>query len=407
MEQERIGLMGGSFNPIHLAHIYAAREAAREAGLQKVLFLPTGRPPHKRESLAPAAQRLMMVRLALAQEAGFVPSDIEMHREGTVYTVDTLALLREQMPGAAFFYIIGEDTLYDLLNWRQPERVFQMCRFLVCRRQGSWTDKAALALQEELKSRGARFDFLSARAWGLSSTEVRAQLEAGREPEGLPPAVTEYIRVMGLYGAAPSPAGFAPSMERLAASMSIGRFAHTLCVAYEARRLASLHGEDVQAAALAGLLHDCAKGMDLTSLQVYAREHHVQAEPSVFNSGSLLHAPVGAELAREEYGVRDERVLHAIASHTLGSVPMSSLDMILYLADKTEPDRENYPGLDEIRELSQTDLSGAVLMSLQRTAEYVRERGKSLHPATERTIHWLKESSTTYENAYDVKEGNA
>lgn len=391
LEPERIGLMGGSFNPIHLAHIYAAREAAREAAIDRVLFLPTGSPPHKRENLAPAEHRLMMVRLALAGEADFVPSDIEMHREGTVYTVDTLALLRERMPRAEFYYIIGEDTLYDLPNWREPDRVFGMCRFLVCPRPGSRAEASAGALREELKRRGAKFEFLSAKEWKLSSTWIRAQLEAGREPEGIDPAVAEYIKVMGLYGVAPSPWGFDAHMGKLASSMSIGRLHHTLCVAYEARRLASLHGEDTEAAALAGLLHDCAKGMDLKSMQAYAAERQMRVEPSLLSSGSLLHAEVGAELAREAYGVRDERVLRAIAGHTLGNVPMTRLDMILYLADKMAPDRENYPGLEEIRELSQKDLRGAVLLSLTRTADYVRERGKALHPATERTIKWLRD----------------
>lgn len=405
LEPERIGLMGGSFNPIHLAHIYVAREAAREAAIGRVLFLPTGNPPHKRENLAPAGHRLMMVRLALAREADLVPSDIEMHRDGTVYTVDTLALLRERMPRAEFCYIVGEDTLYDLLNWREPDRVFQLCRFLVFRRLGSRPEEAAQMLAE-LKSRGAKFEFLSAQPRELSSTWIRARLGAGREPEGLDPAVAEYIRVMGLYGVAPSPPGFDAHMERLASSMSIGRLSHTLCVAYAARRLAAIHGEDAQAAALAGLLHDCAKGMDLKSMQAYAAERQMRVEPSILSSGSLLHAAVGAELARGTYGVRDERVLRAIAGHTLGNVPMTRLDMILYLADKIEPDRENYPGLEEIRELSQKDLRGAVLLSLARTAEYVRERGKSLHPATERTMAWLRESREN-QIAEDAKEGNA
>ena len=392
MKPERIGLMGGSFNPIHLTHVAVARMAMEEAALDKVLFLPTGNPPHKREGLAPADARLAMVRLALVTEAGFFPSDIEMYRSGTVYTVDTLLLLREQMPQAEFYYIIGEDTLYDLVNWREPERVFSMCHFLVCPRPDAGGAASPHDVKEELKRRGARFAFLGSAAGNASSTMLRSRLMVGEEPEGIHPAVMEYIRAMGLYGVRASPPGFAVHMDRLMASMSIKRFAHTLCVACAARRLAVLHGEDAEKAALAGLLHDCAKGMDLIAMQAYAREHGMKVDDAIFATGALLHAAVGAHMARYTYGVSDEQVLSAIACHTLGDVPMTRLEMIVYLADKTEPDREDYPGLYEIRRLSETDLHGAVLLSLEKTAGYVKERGKALHPATIRTMNWLKDS---------------
>ena len=169
LETERIGLMGGSFNPIHLAHIQLAQMAMREASLNKVLFIPTGNPPHKREGLAPAGQRMQMVRLALCKEADFFPSDIEMNRNGMVYTVDTLILLKNQMPDATFYYIIGEDTLYDLVHWRSPEKVFEMCRFLVCRRTGSGAGADVAAVMNELKRLGAQYSYLSGEAGDLSS----------------------------------------------------------------------------------------------------------------------------------------------------------------------------------------------------------------------------------------------
>ena len=396
MKPERIGLMGGSFNPIHLMHVAAARMAMEEAALDRVLFLPTGNPPHKREGLAPAKQRLDMVRLALAQETGFFPSDIEMNRSGTVYTVDTLLMLREQLPQAEFFYIIGEDTLYDLINWREPERVFQMCRFLVCYRPGTGDSIDAKAMREELKRRGARFSFLRAAVGDMSSTVIRARLAAGKEPEGLHPAVMEYIRAAGLYGVKESPAGFATHMDRLMNSMSVQRMAHTLCVAYAARHLAALHGEDMEKAAAAGLLHDCAKGMDQTAMQEYVRKHGLNVERAILASGALLHAMVGAHMARYTYGVEDEQVLSAIACHTLGKVPMSRLDMIVYLADKIEPGREEYSGLYELRRLAESDLAAAVLLSLQQTASYVKDRGKTLHPASSQTIDWLRNTVKKY-----------
>jgi nicotinate-nucleotide adenylyltransferase len=290
LKPERIGLMGGSFNPIHLMHVAVAKKAMKEAALDKVLFLPTGSPPHKREGLAKASQRLSMVKLALAQETGFFPSDIEMNRTGTVYTVDTLILLKKQMPQAEFYYIIGEDTLYDLVNWREPENVFQMCRFLVCPRPGMEAAASPQVMQEDIKRLGASFVFLEGAVGDMSSTAIRADLAAGVEPLGLHPAVMEYIRVMGLYGIKESPPGFAVYMDRLMDSMSIKRFAHTLCVACAARHLAQLHGEDEKKAVVAGLLHDCAKGMDLAAMLAYVKEHKLKVDESILTSGALLHA---------------------------------------------------------------------------------------------------------------------
>lgn len=390
METERIGLMGGSFNPIHFAHVQMARMAMREAALDKVLFIPTGNPPHKREGLAPAAQRMWMVRMALARETALIPSDIEMNRNGMVYTVDTLTMLKNQMPNASFYYIIGEDTLYDLVHWRSPEKVFEMCRFLVCPRPGAAAGVDVPAVISGLKRLGAAYSYLSGEAGDVSSTAIRAQLERGEEPGGISPAVMEYIRVMGLYGVTASPEGFAPCMDRLSASMGIKRFVHTLCVAYAARKLALLHGEDERKAALAGLLHDCAKGMELNRMQEYVKKLGRKVNKDIFASGSLLHAVAGAQVARLEYGVRDQAVLSAIENHTLGSAPMSRLDMIVCLADKIEPDRENYPGLNEIRRLAETDLAGALLLSFERTESYVKERGNAPHPATARTVKWLR-----------------
>ena len=390
LETERIGLMGGSFNPIHLAHIQLAQMAMREASLNKVLFIPTGNPPHKREGLAPAGHRMQMVRLALCKEADFFPSDIEMNRNGMVYTVDTLILLKNQMPDATFYYIIGEDTLYDLVHWRSPEKVFEMCRFLVCRRTGSGAGADVAAVMNELKRLGAQYSYLSGEAGDLSSTAIRTQFHQDVEPLGLSPAVMEYIRVMGLFGVTPSPAGFAPFVDKLSSSMSLKRFTHTLCVAYAARQLARLHGEDEEKAALAGLLHDCAKGMDLKTMQAYVKSLGLKVDKDIFSSGALLHSLAGAHLARQEYGVEDRAVLAAIENHTLGNVPMSKLDMIVYLADKIEPDRENYPGLEEIRRLAQRDLKDALLLSFERTGSYVKERGNVLHPASARTETWLR-----------------
>ena len=147
MPKERIGIMGGSFNPIHDRHIEIAACAKREQKLDRVIFLPAGNPPHKHDGLADAEYRYEMTRLAVSGIPGFTASRMEIDREGVTYTVDTLTRLQKQMPGAELYYLIGEDTLFDLRNWRRPEKVFTLCRFLVCSRE-----TGGLALHPEVRA---------------------------------------------------------------------------------------------------------------------------------------------------------------------------------------------------------------------------------------------------------------
>lgn len=390
VEKERIGLMGGSFNPIHQGHVAMARRAMEVASLNKVLFIPTGNPPHKREGLADAAARLFMVRMAVAFEEGFYPSTIEMNRSGIVYSVDTLSLLHEQMPQASLFFIIGEDTLYELPHWRDPDRVFTLCSFLVCPRPGVAAGESAASFRKALEDRGAKLQNIPMVPMNLSSTAIRDQLEKGNPPDGVSPAVEEYIRVMGLYGAAAHPKGASGHMNQLLDAVGDARMAHTLSVAITARNLAKQHDVNAEKAELAGLYHDCAKGMTLKALQAYADEHGLKADEISRNSGALLHSMVGAHLAKFRYGVEDTDVLEAITCHTLGRIPMSKLDMVVFLADKIEPTRETYTQLEEIRRLAKTSLAGAVLKSMESTAGYVQSRGKAMHPAMWQVMAWLK-----------------
>jgi len=293
--KERIGIMGGSFNPIHARHIEMAACARREFNLDRIIFLPTGNPPHKRAGLEDAEDRYEMTRLAVYGQQGFTASRMEIDREGIIYTVDTLTKLQKQMPDTAFDYIIGEDTLVDLPNWRKADKVFTMCRFLVCCRTSDEIRNHPFV--DELQKRGATFAFLTLPPSTVSSTSVRSKLEQGEEVPELPPQVEEYIRLMGLYGKTPSPANAKQFYPRLRAALSDKRLVHSLLVAHTARKLARIHGVNEDRAALAGLLHDCAKCLPLSAMQHIARESRLLLDKETLQSGNLLHGPVGAVVA--------------------------------------------------------------------------------------------------------------
>ena len=388
MPKERVGIMGGSFNPIHARHIEMAVCARREFGLERIIFLPTGNPPHKRVGLEDAEDRFEMTRLAVYGQQGFTASRMEIDREGIIYTVDTLAKLQKQMPDTAFDYIIGEDTLVDLPNWRKADKVFTMCRFLVCCRTSDEIRNHPFV--DELQKRGATFAFLTLPPSDVSSTLVRSKLAEGLDVPELPPQVEEYIRLMGLYGKTPSPAGAKQFYPALRSALSDKRLVHSLLVSHTARKLARIHGVNEDRAALAALLHDCAKCLPLAAMQHIARENRLLLDKETLQSGNLLHGPVGAVIAEKEYGVSDPIILSAIRGHTTGKVGMLPLEMIVFLSDKIEPSRRTYPVLEEVRALAQKDLAAAMLHSLQSTLEYVKSQNTQPHPLTQKVADWLK-----------------
>ncbi len=196
-----IGLMGGSFNPIHCGHVALARAALESGRVERVLFLPTGNPPHKKEGLADKFDRLRMVELAVEHETGMEVCREEIDRDGVIYTVDTLAALKRKMPDCTLTYLIGADTLRALGTWRRVETVIERCKFLVMMREGE-TREEVIRLAGLWTQRGAQIDFLDARKMDISSTQIREQIQKGLPFERLvPQAVADYIHEHGLYGA--------------------------------------------------------------------------------------------------------------------------------------------------------------------------------------------------------------
>ena len=388
MPKERIGIMGGSFNPIHERHVEMALAAKEEYGLDRLIFLPTGNPPHKREGLAGAEERFEMTRLAVFGRPGCVASRMEVERTGVIYTVDTLSAMQKQMPDAELNYIIGEDTLMNLPNWRKPDKVFSMCRFLVCCRTSEDIEK--LPVVQELCQRGGRFSFLSLPPSQVSATVARQKVAAGEKAEELAPQVREYIRVMGLYGCQPLIPNGRETYTRLKQALSDKRLFHSLLVADTARQLALLHGVDPQKAELAGLLHDSAKCLPFGEMQRLVRQQRLLLDRETLQSGNLLHGPAGAVLAQEEYGVTDPNILSAIRCHTTGKVGMLPLDLIVYLADKIEPSRRAYPALEQARALADTNLAAAARQLMESSMAYVRSQGGQPHPVTQQAAEWLK-----------------
>ena len=374
-----IGLMGGSFNPVHEGHLHLARAALESGRVDKVFFLPTGNPPHKSDSLANKFDRLRMVELAVQGEEKMAVCREEIDRTGVIYTVDTLKRLRETYREQRFVYLIGADTLRTLHTWRSVDEVITLCDFLVLMRPGE-QDEEMQRLMEAWRARGAHVDALTAEPMDISSTQIRKRVSAGRTIDALvPKAVAEYIHEHALYGNEVEMKR-EKMVYKLKKALDAQRFAHTLGVEETAREMAKRFGEDEDRAALAGLLHDCAKCLTLGQMVKAAKG--VELDPVMKESKALMHAVAGACMAKDIYGVEDEIVLSCIRWHTTGRSGMTRLEKIIYLADMIEPNRKPFDGLEELRALCREDLDKAMHRALLMSFEHVQRQGKTLHPDT-------------------------
>ena len=184
----RVGMFGGSFNPIHVGHLLLAETAREALRLDRVLFIPANRPPHKAaERLLPGPMRLALVKLAIRDQPAFAASDIELRRAGPSYTIDTVRLIRAQVPQAQLVLIIGQDMLG--VRWASWSELTRLCAVAVARRRGA-----------AKPARAATIAWLPMPAVDISSSEIRDRLRAGRSVRYLvPPPVERYLRAHHAY----------------------------------------------------------------------------------------------------------------------------------------------------------------------------------------------------------------
>ncbi len=394
----KVGFFGGTFDPVHNGHVNMVEDAIRLGHLDRLLVVPAGRTVHKPvERVSSAGMRYLMCHLAFASVRGVEVSRIEVLRELGSYTIDTLRELKSTLSGKDHLYMVcGADILFDILHWRSPEAILREIRILASLRPGH--DRSGMETRaHELRDRyGADITFFEARQTDVSSTAVREAIERSLSiKEMVPSAVERFIRMAGLYGPDDPLDSLDPdqqerlrSAERVLLSfMEPERLSHSVLTMTTAARLAADHGQDVYPAALAGLVHDCAK-------HVPAREAKRYVDPgdaATLTEPKLYHGPAGAALAPDWFGIRDPLVLDAIRYHATGRADMTWLDLVLYLADKAEPSR-TFRGSDTVFEMARKDLASAFLYSCEGLQAHLTTLGKPMHPDTNAAIERLERS---------------
>jgi len=391
----KIGIYGGTFNPVHTGHIHAAKQAAEILELDKLILIPDRIAPHKEiPSGSPKPeQRLEMLRLAVAGEDGIEVSDIELKREGKSFTYLTVEALAEEYPDAELYLLMGTDMFLTFHTWKNPERITAKATLAVMYRGEKGEQTKINACRDWMQSQGVRVSLVKNETIPISSTQLRRLIAFDCAGQFLPGGVEGYIREHGLYDSGANWKNLPmeqlePIVVRL---LNPNRVAHVLGCRDTAVELAKHWGADVTDAARAGILHDITKALDgplqLTLCQAYGKilSDFSRKYPKT------LHALTGSLVAERIFG-ENEAVVSAICHHTTGKADMNLLEKIIYVADYMEPCR-NFPGVENLRKLAYEDMDAALKLGLEMTLVHLANLGDEVSPESREALEFLNQRS--------------
>lgn len=383
----KIGIYGGTFDPIHRGHLAAAKAAVEQLGLDQILLIPANVPPHKqlpRESAA-AQDRYEMTVLGTAELKGKAQVlDLELQRNGKSYTSDTLRVLKEQYPEDELWLLLGTDMFLSLDRWHEPEVIMSLASIGAFSRTEAGEREAFEQQKQKLENIFAAHvvTMTIPDVVEISSTQVRRELAAGKGQDLVTDAVYGYILRRGLYGTH-ADLKHLNHEELVAVAMSYlkpKRMTHVRGVEQEAVHLAKLYGANVEDARVAALFHDCTKKLDIDQQLALCEKYGAKLDEMQRWALKLQHAITGAEVARHIYGVNDD-VYEAIRWHTTGKADMTLLEKVIYMADYIEPNRD-FPGVDELRQAVWEDLDRGLLMGLEMSIAEMARWGNPVHHDT-------------------------
>lgn len=315
----KIGILGGSFDPIHNGHVKIIKEAIKQLTLDRFFVIPTGNNPWKETAYASEIDRVTMITLAIEKVDKVEVNEIELHQIGKNYTIDTIHELIREYPNDTFYYIMGMDQASKFHLWKDAKKISELVQLVAFDRVGYDTNE---------NIQDYHFKQLAIEPMDISSSNIRSGNLLSLDPK-----VLKYIVNHGIY------------LDTIVQSkMSTKRYNHTISMAAIARDIAKANGIDETKAYVAGMLHDIAKEMDEDIATKIMQEHYAMYLDKPL---AIWHQWLSEYIAKTKYLVDDLEILQAIRHHTTASVHMSKLDMCIYVADKYDPSRD-YDSSQEI-----------------------------------------------------------
>ncbi len=387
----RIGIYGGTFNPIHNTHIEIAEAALAQFKLDTVYFLVAGTPPHKdtAETISDI-NRLEMVSIAVKDNPKFSIDDRELYRSGKSYSYITMTELKKEHPDDELFFIMGSDSLITFKHWVKPEIISECASILVAPRVGDELDEIKSTIQQYQHLFAGDFSLIDYQANKIASSDIRRDFYTDKQVQkDIPQKVLDYIFEHNLY----SPYSYTYDdvlklSDEMQKELKPGRYIHTLGVANTAYALALKWNYPAFTAMVAGMLHDSAKCISDEKRISICEKNNIPITDIEYKYPHLLHGKVGAYYCKNKYDIFDEQISHAITVHTTGCPGMNLLDKIIFVADYIEPGRNKQPRLDILRTTAYNDLDRCVFMILEDTVEYLNNNPDMVDPTTIDTYNY-------------------
>jgi nicotinate-nucleotide adenylyltransferase len=398
----RVAVLGGSFDPVHIGHLFLADNVLSGMGYDRVILVPAFQSPFKigAES-APPLSRLEMLAASISGDPRLTIDDCEIHREGISYTVDTLKeIIARYEPDGKPGLIIGDDLVSSFEKWRGPEEIVELADIIIARRLPS---PAKLVAEKSAEGNFPYpFKALDNEVMNVASHIVRDRIRGGGAWRYLVPAGARHIiEGTGLYGFTGLPCGDideAPVNKKHSLretiirveneariSLNFDKFMHSRNTALLSWDLCKRFGLDGEKGYLAGIAHDLCKFMDAEELLRMAREDGGGISKLEQKKPGLLHGRAAAVLAAKRYDINDRDILDAIRYHTTGKWDMDSLAKVVYVADKIEISRDDVNPV--LRRLSREgDLETLFTAVLNDTVSYLKSQAKDISYGTRRLL---------------------
>ena len=368
---KKIAIFGGTFNPVHLEHKMLCKSAIEELSLDKLIVVPTNIPPHKAGELASGEDRLNMLKLCFLDDEKVEVSDFELKNGGTSYTYITIEHFKNLYPDAELYFLMGGDMLKDFKTWKYPERILEKAKIAVFTRL-DFTFNERDEREYFSKTFSSSFTLLSYSGKNLSSTRIRLYSALSLPLDGLVDnRAQEYIKEKNLYQGG-------RYFEFVKKTLPEKRLIHTAEVTVTALKKVKELNLDKNKVITACILHDAAKYIDHTTVKGFKLPDGVP--------NPVVHAFLGAYIAKNHLKIDDEEIIDAIRYHTSGKPEMSVLGKLLFTADMIEKNRI-YDGVERLREIYEEDFDRCFIECLK-----------------EEMVHLLNKKSYIYEKtllAYD------
>ena len=368
----KVGIYGGTFNPPHTGHESSAVTAISQLGLDSLVIIPVGVPPHKPMPLGspPADARLLMTQNSFNDLPNTTVSDIEARNTQPSYTVETIDMIKHTYPEAKLFLLMGTDMYLTLETWKGFHSLLKMITPAVFSRDDNDLQEITEYASYLRAKYGVVTEVIMNSVVPVSSSQLREALPKRGGARYIKDTNYSYIIRCRLYGAKPD---WDWLRGRAYSMLSPKRVPHVAACEAAAVSLAERWNVDIDDARESAILHDITKKLDKNAHIKALKDNGVFVGTLRHDEEKLLHAKSGSVISKVMFGVSDE-VEEAIRWHTTGKAGMTALAKVLYLADYIESTRD-FPGVEELRRLAYENLDKAMVMGLEMTVSDVKARG--------------------------------